>query len=142
MPNWVMNSVSVKGTKKQIKKFKETHFEGKEFNFETIIPMPKTIFRGDLSIEEVKKFGKENCWYDWSIKNWGTKWNACNCEIVDENDTELLFNFDTAWAFPEPVMKKLCAMYPSMIFDASALEESDAFDLEWINNKGKLKYVK
>ena len=32
-------------------------------------------------------------WYDWSRKNWGTKWNALESSIVSENSIE----FDTAW---------------------------------------------
>ena len=28
----------------------------------------------------LKIIGHRN-WYDWSVENWGTKWNACNSEI-------------------------------------------------------------
>lgn len=37
-------------------------------------------------------------WYNWSINNWGTKWNATK---VDE------YTFDTAWATPKPWLEKL-----------------------------------
>lgn len=45
-------------------------------------------------------------WYDWSISNWGTKWNAVDTEILDtdtdpSNDTaETTVQFQTAWCAP------------------------------------------
>lgn len=37
-------------------------------------------------------------WYDWSTKNWGTKWNAC-----DSSESE----FQTAWCAPGAWLEKL-----------------------------------
>lgn len=47
-------------------------------------------------------------WYDWCCNNWGTKWNAYELEIIDD-DTIM---FQTAWSSPEPVIEKLAEMYP------------------------------
>ena len=48
-------------------------------------------------------------WYDWCMENWGTKWNAMDTEIIDENT----IRFDTAWTNPEPVVRKLAERYPN-----------------------------
>ena len=47
-------------------------------------------------------------WYDWCIKNWGTKWNAYENVQIDP-DTIM---FETAWSAPEPVIAQLAKMYP------------------------------
>ena len=49
-------------------------------------------------------------WYGWRNHNWGTKWNACDTEILDK-DTIV---FDTAWSNPDPIMEKLGEMYPGI----------------------------
>lgn len=118
MPNWVKNNVNVYGTKKQLEKFVEKHFnkEG-EFDFNTIIKMPKKVFRGNVGQAERKKYG-ENNWYDWSVKNWGTKWNACDTDepIIEDRhpflkESVLSFSFNTAWSVPLEIYEKLAKMY-------------------------------
>lgn len=53
-------------------------------------------------------------WYDWSIKNWGTKWpasNACACEGKGTGAT-----FTTAWDPPVPVFEKASLTMPGTTF--------------------------
>ena len=49
----------------------------------------------------IKRYGKRD-WYDWSIENWGTKWNAC-ATVVDSDAIE----FQTAWSTSIPVFVEL-----------------------------------
>lgn len=49
-------------------------------------------------------------WLEWRREKWGTKWNAYDNSIVDDNTIQ----FDTAWCFPEPVIKKLSGIYPEL----------------------------
>lgn len=49
-------------------------------------------------------------WYGWRYANWNTKWNASDTVFV--NDDEI--RFDTAWANPEPVIKKIAEKYPGI----------------------------
>ena len=44
-------------------------------DFQKIIPMPKGLWMGGINPETRAKYGKNN-WLDWSLANWGTKWNA------------------------------------------------------------------
>lgn len=48
-------------------------------------------------------------WYEWRIKNWGTKWGACEI-VVNENRVE----FDTAWSFPTPIVLILSELFPDI----------------------------
>ena len=59
-------------------------------------------------IQNLVLYGAAN-WYDWRIKNWGTKWNSYENVQID-NDT---ITFYTAWAAPEPVIAQLAKMYPN-----------------------------
>ena len=48
-------------------------------------------------------------WFDWSIANWGTKWNAYDAVFGDSGES---VTFNTAWSTPMPVLQKLSEMYP------------------------------
>lgn len=42
-------------------------------------------------------------WYDWSIENWGVKWNAEPVDVSFDSDGEMCdykFTFDTPWSAP------------------------------------------
>lgn len=70
-------------------------------------------------------------WYDWAIWNWGTKWNACNCNLSYDHD---FIGFSTAWDYPEPVLRKLSAMYPDVKFTAKCYyEDGDNIIAEFLN---------
>ena len=53
-------------------------------------------------------------WYGWSIENWGTKWNSYSNEIREEADGLLVFKMETAWSYPEPIMRKVAEKYPDL----------------------------
>ena len=61
------------------------------FDFQKIIPMDEKLLEGEE-------------WYDWRVQNWGTKWDGYDGRISDDGSA---FTFDTAWAPPIPVIKKL-----------------------------------
>ena len=112
MPNHVTNRVTIDGTKAQVKKvLAAIKSKDRAIDFEKIIPMPKRIYRGNLGQAEEQKFGRENCWYEWSISNWGTKWNAYDTSV--EGNTVI---FDTAWSAPKPILEELSLMFPEVSF--------------------------
>jgi Ferredoxin-like domain in Api92-like protein len=57
-------------------------------------------------------------WYEWSIANWGTKWNAYS-QQCDGN----VLTFLTAWAAPLPVMTVLTRRYPEARFTLEYADE-------------------
>ena len=62
--------------------------------------------------------------YDWSVSNWGTKWDASvySYELVDD---VLTINFDTAWAPPITFYEKIGEL--GFMVDAFYREEGMAF---------------
>ena len=118
MPNWCNNTIKVQATKERIDEFEKflNENDGKEW-FTHFRPLP----------EELVNEG----WYEWSINNWGCKWNcdANDWQRIDENT--ISFWFDSPWGPP-------LALYEFMVdeeFDvrASYHEEGMAFVGEFID---------
>ena len=54
--------------------------------------------------DNLAKFGFQS-WYDWSLKNWGTKWNSYSV-VFHAN----LIRMNTAWYPPGPVIQELARL--------------------------------
>lgn len=141
MPNWCFNTIRVEGLKADVEKFLEA-IKGNEkqpyFDFNGVIPMPEEL-RGTQSPNDneeqakilTEKYGASD-WYDWAIKNWGTKWN---CTAIDDwditdcknNEAIATINVDTAWSPPTEFLVKASEIYPSLIFSNEYYEEGNCF---------------
>lgn len=112
--------VSIRAVLNKIRKFGIGRFvdigiDEKYVNEERLIEYAN--FRGmafsDLEREGLKYirnlvyFGYSS-WFDWRCQYWGTKWNAMETEIIDE-DT---ISFWTAWNNPSPIIAELGKRYP------------------------------
>lgn len=63
-------------------------------------------------------------WYEWQNRFWGTKWNACDIQMVEptrnaDGSWVVEYTFNTAWCCPSPVFKALCAKYPNLSFEGT-----------------------
>lgn len=114
MPNHVLNIITLKGAPERIteilEKIKYDEIGIGSIDFEKIIPMPSNIYRGNLGLKEREQYGKYN-WYDWSIENWGTKWNAYGYGNDFKYSQFDPIIFQTAWNAPHPVIEKLFMMF-------------------------------
>lgn len=84
---------------------------------------------GQTAIKNMEQYGAST-WYDWRILNWGTKWNAYNSELREDNTIE----FQSAWNAPTPVIRKL-----SLIFKRALITHEWA-DEDIGSNCGKMVY--
>lgn len=76
-------------------------------------------YNGDLA--EVVDIGRRHvqnaenhgacCWYEWAVKNWGTKWNASDTLVASDGKS---FTFDTAWEPAFPVVLELSRKHPDI----------------------------
>lgn len=73
--------------------------------------------KGKVAIDNIEAYGYKD-WYDWSIANWGTKWNACDTTIKGR-----IVEFDTAWSPVPDIIQKLSKMYPDLELDYKFAEE-------------------
>jgi len=81
--------------------------------------------------------GYNNGGYTWCHENWGTKWNV-DADIQGDPVEECVdYTFDSAWAPPEPIVKKLGEMFPTLAFHLKYNEPGMCFegDLEIIGGK-------
>lgn len=148
MPNWTSNTIRAEGCAADLRAFLETvKWQDEIFDFNRLIPMPELLRHtgtGGCTIDgqqvqdwyikdpsdaggvrlftdaeeaELKEIGHRS-WYDWSVENWGTKWNACHTEIaencIDEGYIEI--RFDTAWSAPMPIFHEMFEMFPRLSF--------------------------
>jgi Ferredoxin-like domain in Api92-like protein len=86
--------------------------------------------------ESFDEMFKGNDWYSWNVRNWGTKWDVAVHSDKEYSDTNVEgpvpngenavvhYNFNTAWSPPFPVIAKLSAQYPSLLFTHSYEEET------------------
>ena len=98
MPNWCSNSLKLTAATDSNRKLldeleKQFDSSDKAVIFDMIKPTPLHLLDGQG-------------WYDWRIKNWGTKWDATLLQATRKKDTVTL-HFETAWAPPIEIYKVL-----------------------------------
>lgn len=139
MPNHVTNILRVSGDPEQVRAMFEAIKDDKiglgSIDFNKVIPMPAHIFRGNLGMAEREKYGKDN-WYDWSIANWGTKWNSYgyDAEYTPKKFDGEHIEFQTAWSRADPVIHTLAEQYPDLSFEYMWADEDFGY------NTGKKEY--
>lgn len=83
---------------------------------------PRAKEMADRMVHNLKHYGSAN-WYDWAVKNWGTKWNAAPLEWGPREHERIEFLFDTAWSPPEPIFLELSRLYQGIRFDISSFDD-------------------
>lgn len=99
MPNHVTNKIVFAAA--HMPRVLEAIAGTRQVDFAKLIPMPAHVYCGSLGKEDQEDF-KAN-WYDWSLANWGTKWNAYDCSNGNDGEAAWI-QFDTAWNIPRPVI--------------------------------------
>jgi hypothetical protein len=94
------------------------------------IPMPQELaicedLTPEQKAERIAKYGYDN-WYDWRFENWGSKWDAQE-PYITEDENGLTINFDTAWSPAIPYIKQVALMFPDLIFDLYFMETGEWF---------------
>lgn len=99
-----------KDYRKEVAKLKGIKFRGKDKTpvdraRETLETFAKGYFN-------YKRYGYKD-WYDWSIMNWDTKWNADTNYVTDDE-----ICISTAWSLPEKVLLELAKYTPIRVLYA------------------------
>lgn len=71
-------------------------------------------------------YGATN-WYDWSLRNWGTKWNGSGVVVLRDTPGLLVLRFDTAWTEPGEYLEKISRKHGLTIFGGVIYEDGSEF---------------
>jgi len=154
MPNWVYNYLEVAGSEEDISNLKKQlnqpfSREHDQWNAETgqmekniqeynnpvfafwniIKPTNLEAYFGEQPKHEPNTpitFDSDH-WYDWNVRNWGTKWDVSvhdddkypETELYEDTGDSLCYKFNTAWSPPVPVIGELSTQYPNLTFTLS-----------------------
>lgn len=127
MPNYCENTLHIEGTEEEMNTFikenagQDETGESVSFTFSASMPIPEA---------------EENNWYEWSVENWGTKWDA---EIYSEWDCELgiyQISFNTAWCPPIEYIENVSKLYPNLTFSLYYVEHGEQFCGEVVAHNG------
>ena len=122
MPNWCENTLHVycgKEDKDMLQKFviRALDKTGKEspslLCINNFIPLPDA---------------EEENWYQWSLDNWGTKWDL-ECQLIEENNdlTLYTYEFNSAWSPPVEFVRTAAKLYPKLNFALEYYEPGIGF---------------
>ena len=106
MPNWCSNYLKVLGQKHLIFEFQRAaEGTGTLISLDRFIPYPEQ-YKDDS--------GMEGYW--WCVKNWGTKWDLFEVEIIAETSRSVTYLFDTAWSPPLAGVAAMSEKFPDLEF--------------------------
>ena len=160
MPNWVYNYIEIEGSKEDISAIKEQlnkpftrvhdswNMETKQMELkEVTYSNPVFAFWNIIKPDNIEAYNKQpehkpnspldfsgDDWYNWNVRNWGTKWDVAVADNEQYPDTELLdtedwsdrlgYKFNTAWSPPTEALAELSAQYPKVVITHSFEEET------------------
>lgn len=85
-----------------------------------------------------------NGWYDWNVREWGTKWDASEVELMENfnpKDGHISYRFNTAWSPAEGAFQAMVEQHPNLHFTFSC-EEEQGWGVEYESFNGNLSLVK
>ena len=174
MPNWCYNSLTIEGNAEDISAVKSqlnTPFqrEHDQWNMETkqmekrtvLYPNPVFSFWNIIKPTNLEAYNgpqpqvdlskaitfESDHWYDWNVRNWGTKWDVAihheeqypETELIEDWSDRLIYSFNTAWSPPVSAIEELSKQYPNLTFTLSYEEETGwGGEVELTNGEGKV----
>lgn len=166
MPNWVTSALTIEGPAESLAALREqlrrpytSPFDADktitgEFLLWNIIRpadvdgaysnQPATSKRdpfedGDAWRKEIQGFLRDGMdWYNWNLRNWGTKWEIGGAVVLREDTNELVFTFATAWSPPVEALDVLSAQFPMLEMHMLFHDEMDNFAGEVQYSEGSL----
>jgi hypothetical protein len=64
-----------------------------------------------------------NGWYSWNCRNWGSKWDACDVDVLYKEPTTVAYNYNTAWSPSLPAIEQLSLQHPELTIHIEYEEE-------------------
>ena len=134
MPNWCTNNIHISNKDKSKIDSLVKVLEDDNGIFNHLCPIPEELQETTSPNTEnaalmIEKYGYSD-WYDWSVNNWGTKWDADVNSWEREGDNDVYIGFNTAWCPPIELYDKLTA--EGWQINGTYIEEGMAFVGEYV----------
>ena len=132
MPNWCSCDPIIKGPKNIREHFeayaKDPADKTRLLDMNQFIPYPKLFkIQDDAAKTDLsKKDGYNHGGYEWCLQNWGTKWNFGEVNMTTTKNAHI-YQFDTAWSPPIPVIGAMSERYPHLTFTLRYYEQGCGF---------------
>ena len=135
MADFITTTIHVKGIAKA------PFYTDGDFDLDKLIPSPR-----DEKDYDAQKYGdtrgvqieEDRPWfngYNWNRENWGTKWNACETTIIDDDTV----SFETPWNPPFPVLQAISEYFKDEEMEVSAKYWDDSVTKFWSIDGGVFK---
>jgi len=138
MPNWCSNTITITGSVETLSQLKPV-IEAGEGLLNAIKPMPEALRETTSPTPQDKPVavidGHTN-WYDWSVANWGTKWDVDTEGLeltVDGDRARITGWFNSAWAPPLECMQRVIEANEDVDIKVTYMEGGMDFAGEWHN---------
>ena len=122
MPNWCYNELEVSGNCNSLEELQQLFEDG--FSLEKITPTPP-----ELIADAGREKDKMPLWYEWRLKNWGTKWDIMEEDFDDDTqftateNNSIQAKFHTAWQPPMFALATLSKKFKDLKFKLCYLDE-------------------
>lgn len=107
-------------------------------DFEKIIPPPDCDEYHDKP-NQAQCRTSPNWWYNWNVKNWGTKWNSYSNEKVSDT----IYEFETAWSGVPDLIIKMSEYFPGVLVEYMWADEDTGSNVGklWVKNRRILQQL-
>jgi len=127
----------------------QAEFEEIVKNNPDLAELNKPVTPQELMDKVLHEIATSDSWYEWNVRNWGTKWELSSegalsgehyealteVEAVEPNspikaNLTLEYRLSSAWSPPVEALSALHEQYPSVWISLSSIDESDNFAME------------
>lgn len=115
MPNHVRNNLVATGPLHELTRFaNQAASDSQSISFEKFID--------PVNVDPI---GYIKDWYDWSVRHWGTKWDAYETGelTIDVGRSKLQVQFLTAWSTPNAALITISEQFPELTFTVDSEQE-------------------
>lgn len=134
MPNWCSNVLMFRGDKEEVDKLlNAVSTTETALSLDKIITTPQELKnasapnRDEKEAERLEKLYGASDWYNFQVKNWGTKWDVNATISYDSHDTPVgwttlnekptrvvSMHFESAWSPPTAAIDMLASKFPKV----------------------------
>lgn len=151
MPNHCFNVLTVRGPEYDIDVFQRSVVSNDTLlDFEYFIAMPEELRHTVAPNDQIDALEQQFLidlhgaidWYDWSIENWGTKWNAYRIKVTRKSPSELQYTFNTANnSINRNLLAAIISKHPNLEFELRYIGEvMEIFGHYWAKNPNIIRY--